>query len=436
MSQEANKVWNIPPKHEETRDHYYKEIVSFSHLIGMISSNVISYIKSAYKKDFFKTTWNSLEEPFSQRSKGFRDSMSKPKPSMYIIPKFDPSVESEFVPQSEFDAYIANDPESDIKIGMFDAGELVRYSNFRLFAKARRYKMDFDLKFIFDSDVQRIQAQEYMRQSIRHKIPIVLYTYLENVIPTNYMMSIAKINNMDYKSEEFLKFINMLSDIPITRRLRTGSGNMEFFAMVRSPLEMRFPDGPTTEGPAKKGNLTVSSAFSDYVSVEFVAYSTYFLVMNEEPGEILYKDNTNTIKTDGSMDTVGVDKLFLIEVPDTKYLENECVRIVEITVQPDHNGDNTINLLNDGVINDNTLINAIFAKFNKKENVDFLHTLIFEELEELDGGRVLLNKKNLDLTIKNMDIYKTYHIYIYLDKKKVNKEILDIFVPDDMDKIK
>jgi hypothetical protein len=100
--------------------------------------------------------------------------------------------------------------------------------------------MKFDLKFIFDTDSQRMQAQEYMRQSIRHRAPIQLHTYLENVIPTNYMKSIAEMNGFDYKSDEFLSFINHLSEVPITRRLRTGSGNIEFFAMVKTPFDLKF----------------------------------------------------------------------------------------------------------------------------------------------------------------------------------------------------
>lgn len=435
MLSETNTVRNISEENEETRDHYYKSIISLSHLLGMISSNVVEYIRSAFDKDYFPTIWNSMEEPFVQRSKSFRDSMSKPRPALYMIPKFDPSDESEFIPQSEFDAEVANDPTSDIKIGIWNSSELVRYKNFRLFAKPRRYKISFDLKFIFDSDIQRMQAQEHMRQSIRHKIPIQLHAYLENVIPTNYMRSIADINGYDYKSEEFLEFINRHSSVPITRRLRTGSGTMEFFAMVRSPLDLKFPDAPMAEGPVKKGNLVVNSAFSDSVIVEFVSYSVYFLVMNKKPGEVLYKPQNNTINID-KMDPVGVDKFLAVEKPDTKYMENNCIRIISTSVQPDKNGTDKINLLNDGVINDNILIRSIINRIKEKQDIDFLHVLVFEGLNELDGGRVKFDRKNLDLEIKDMDMYTVYNIYIYLDKNKVNKEILDKFIPDDFEKLK
>lgn len=439
MSLDVNTraVREIAQDEENTRDYYYKTIVSFSHLMGMITSNVVEYIRSAFPKDYFPTVWNSMQEPFKQRANSFRDAMSKPNPSLYIIPKFDPSDESEFVPQSEFDQEIANHPESDTKIGIWNSTEIAFYNNFRLFAKPRRYKMTFDFKYIFDSDVQRIQAQEYLRQSIRHKTPIQLHAWLENVIPTNYMKSIAEINGFDYTSEEFLKFINQFSKDPITRRLRTGSGNIEFFAMMRSPLDIRFPDAPTAEGPAKKGNLIVASSFSDSLNIEFCAYSVYFLVLSKNPGEpINYKDNTNTDSEDGSLDMVGVDKLFLVEMPDTKYLENGCIKIKQLTVQPDVNGTDTINLYKDGIINDLPLIDMIKHYQANKKLIDFIHVIVFEGTEELDGGRVSFNRETTDLTIKNMDVYQTYCICIYLDRNKTNKDILDHFIPDDFDKLK
>lgn len=431
------RVSNIPPDIEETRDHYSKSVISISHLLGMISSNVVDYIRSAFEKDYFKTIWNSMEEPFVNRSKSFRDAMSKPNPSLYIMPNFDPSDEPGFVPQSEFDYQIANTPDSEVKIGMWNSSEIARYSNFRLFAKPRRYKMTFNMKCIFDSDIQRIQAQEYMRQSIRHKAHIVLHKYLENVIPTSYMKAIADINNMDYKSEEFLKFINTFSSVPITRRLRTGSGNMEFFAMVRSPIEIMFRDAPVTEGPVRKGNLVVNSAFSDNCTVEFVSYSVYFLVTNKDPGKVLYhRDNTNSDNGDGSFDTVGVDKLFLTEYPNTSYLNNNCIKIVSLAVQPDHNGTDKVNVLHDGLITNDELIRAFHESFDEDKEIDYIHPLVFEGIDELGEERINFNRKNLDLEIKDMDIYSTYYIYFYLDRNKVNKTIYDLFVPDDYEKLK
>lgn len=436
MYENIRAVRQMQDDNEETRDHYYKEIISFSHLLGMISSNVVEYIRSAFPENYFKTIWNSMEEPFVQRSKSFKDSMNKPRPALYMVPSFDPSEDSEFVPQSEFDEYISNHPLDQAKIGIWNSQKLIEYRNFMLYCKPRRYRMKFDLKFIFDTDTQRMQAQEYMRQSIRHRAPIQLHTYLENVIPTNYMKSIADMNGFDYKSDEFLTFINQLSNVPITRRLRTGSGNIEFFAMVKTPFDLRFPEPPNAEGPVTKGNITVNSSFSDYVNVEFVAYSVYFLVTNKQPGEsIEYKDKTNTDNNDGSLDMVGIDKLFLTELPDIYYIENGCVMFTSVTIQAEKTGTDTLNLYDSGLISDVSIIEMINYYRDNNRDIDFIHPIVFEGVDRLDGARVKFNRNTLDLTISDMDTYVTYSIYLYLDKNKVNKEILDKFEPDKINSI-
>ena len=431
----VNAVWQLPKDDDPTRDYYYKSPTSLSHLLGMVTSNVVEYIRSAFPKDYFPTIWNSMEEPFSQRSKSFRDSMSKPRPALYIVPKFDPSDEPLFIPQSEFDPVVANHPLAENKIGIWNSSLITGYNNFMLYGKPRRYKMTFDLKYIFDSDIQRMQTQEYLRQSIRHKMQIVLHSWLENVIPTNYMKSIADINGFDYTSEEFLKYINTFSNFPITRRLRTGSGNMEFFAMMKTPMDLIFPDAPTPEGPTRKGNLIVNSAFSDSLIVEFCAFSVYFLVLSKNPGEsIKYKDSTNNTNSD-TMDMVGVDKLFLTEVPDPDYLNNGCIKYKQAGIQADKNGTDTINLFTSGIISDAVLVEMLNHYKDNKMPVDFIHLLVYEGTTLLDGTRIKFDRNTLDLEIKNMDIYQTYYICIYLDKNKMHKDVLSHFEPDMFGKI-
>ena len=133
-NENLRSVRPIPKQEENTRDHYYREIISFSHLLGMISSNVTDYITSAFNDGYFKTIWNSMQEPFVQRSKSFKDSMNKPRPALYMVPTFDPSEESEFVPQTEFDAEIATNPTDEIKIGIWNSQKIAHYANFMLYA--------------------------------------------------------------------------------------------------------------------------------------------------------------------------------------------------------------------------------------------------------------------------------------------------------------
>lgn len=388
--------------------------------MGSITSILVDYIRSAFNDEYFATIWNTLEVPYSQRSKTFRDIMSKPRPTMIIDPRFDPSDEARFVPQSEFDSWIANDPRDSYKISSLDSSLLVGYKNFGLYFKPRRYKMTFSIHFSFDSDVQRIQCQEYMRQSIRHRSPIVAYRYIENVLPDDYMKAIAELNHMDYTSNEFLNFLNTFTTTPITRRIRTGSGNIEFFAMQRSPMEIMFTEGPSSNGPITKGNITVSSSFSEEVTVEFIAYSLLFLKTSTRKGEPLYKMKSVKVGEEiADCTTVGTDKLFLKEVVVPAFVKNDCVKLQQITLQADKAGDDTVNLFN-LMRNPEVAEYLNYYKSNKKL-MDFIYVAVFEGTDELDGARYKLDRRTLDLTIKDMDVYKTYYVTIYINKSKIGE---------------
>lgn len=416
----------------EQIDHYFKEIVSFSHIIGSISAFVTEYIKSAFNEEFVKTTWNTMEELFSQRAHRFKEILAKPRPIMTIDPKFDPVDDSQFIPQSEFDSYVTNDPESNIWIGVRHSDPLIIGENFQVYHRLRRMKMDFNINFIFDSDIQRVQAQQYIRMAIRHRVPIMIYRYIENNIPDNFMDAISNMVGMKKDSEEFLNYLNERSRTPITRRLRTGSQTMEFFSMQYTPLDIRFNDLPTTNGPIKRGNIIVSSSFSESVTVEFTMDAMYFLKTNRDIGRELSakRPHPETISPVGQVADAAVYEHDVLNykpyIPDE---EHDFVKVTTVTVQADKNGTDTINLFN--FLNSGEIGNLIYMYKEAKQPIDFFHVAVLETPSTRIGGeRMKFDQETMDLTIKNMDINKSYYISIYIDKHKIHKFEMTSFETD------
>lgn len=427
----------IAIKDHDTINYYSKTHISFPHILGMITCNITDYVLSIFNDGYFLTKWNSMEEPFLQRMKQLRDVLNKPNPSFMVLPEFDLGDESMFVPMSEFDEYIANDPRSNIRSGVWNSYKVMEYKNFALYAKPRRYKVKYSFEYLFDSDAERIAVQDYVRQSIRHHAPIQLHMQLENILPTNYMKVIAELNGFkDYTSEEFLKFVNSYSTVPISYRLRTGSSKYEFFAMLPSPVDILFPDAPESGGQVRMGNISIGGSFTDFCYVEFVAIPVYFLVTNVNPSKsIYYQDNSNTISSDKEMEIVAAENLFVKEFPVTDYIENNCVKLSNITIQPDKRGDDSINLIDNGLLKHVAIDEMIRHYLSKKKEIDFIHILLYEKTNLLDGSRYELNKHTMDLTIKDMDPYKLYYLYIYVDKSKINEDISNHFEPDMFGKI-
>ena len=401
MNPNIQVIREIPDKENpQLVSRYFKSIISFSHVMGSVSSFVVNYIKSAFGDKYFKTIWNTQEVPYSQRSKSFRDMMTKPRPIMIIDPKFDPSVESDFLPQMEYDNWLANEPEYDVKIQSLNSFPLITYKNFKLYCRPKRYKMAFTINFVFDSDIQRIQCQEFIRQSIRHRSPITMHTYLENILPDSYIKAIAELVNLDYTSDEFLNFINSLTSLPITRRIRTGSGNIEFFAMQKTPIDMIFTEGPSSNGPIKKGNIVVSSSFSEEINIEFVAYSLIHLVTHTTFGKNIKPEiPIDIIDTEMSqnMTAVGTENMMMMESPIIPEEYKNCQKFKQITFQADTNGDDIIDL-KDIILTPEVKVLYDYYKDNNMP-IDFFEIKLFDntsDITDLDSYEFDVVEENID----------------------------------------
>lgn len=412
----------------ETKSYYFKEMVSMSHVIGTISSFIIEYIKHGLHDDFIKTTWNTMEELFSQRGHKFKEILAKPRPIMTVDPKFDPSDDSQFIPQREFDSWVSNDPDSNIWMSVRHSDPLIIGEGFELYRKLRRMKMDFNINFIFDSDIQRIQSQEFMRMNIRHMVPINIFRYIENNIPENFIDAIASISGFNKYDEKFLVFLNNRSREPITRKLRTGSQTMEFFNLQYTPLDIKFNDLPTANGPVKRGNIIISSSFSESVTVEFVMDSMYFLKTRKKIIVPPMKQKDTISPVGENIDKIMYDAYAIYDKPYIANEEHGFVKLATIVAQADKNGDDTVNLFH--MLN-GEIGNFVYSYKQKNKPIDFFHVAVLETPDHRIGGeRIMFNQETMDLTIKNMDIYKSYYITLYIDKQKINKSEMLSFESD------
>lgn len=430
LNPQGGWIPNINDK-RKIKEYYFKEMVSISHVIGSISSFIVEYIRHAFKDGYIKTTWNTMEELYSQRAHKFKEILAKPRPIMTIEPKFDPSDDSQFIPQREFDSWVSNDPDSNIWMSVRHSDPLIIAENFNLFRKLRRMKIDFNINFIFDSDIQRMQAQEYIRMNIRHMIPINIFRYIENNIPDSFIDAICQLTGFNKNSDKLLKYLNDRSKEPITRRMRTGSGTMEYFSMQYTPLDIRFNDLPTTNGPVKRGNLIISSSFSESVTVEFVMDSMYILKTEKDIKLIDKQEDTQTISPVGEL---LFENNLVMGAPVILDEEHGMIKISTSVVQADKNGDDNINLM---YMLNGEIGNLIYHyKEVLKKPINFLHVAVLETPNtRLGGERMKFNQDTLDLHIKKMDIYKSYYVTLYLDKQKIHDMEINDFELDKFGKV-
>ena len=255
--------------------------------------------------------------------------------------------------------------------------------------------------------------------NIRHMVPINIFRYIENNIPDNFMDAIANITGFNKYSEEFLEYLNKRSREPITRKLRTGSQTMEFFNQQYTPLDIKFNDLPTTNGPVKRGNIVISSSFSESVTVEFVMDAMYFLKTPVKMKIPPMKHKQTMCPVGETAGKIVYDTFVLGHRPYIANEEHDFVKLTTIVAQADKNGDDTINLFH--ILNPE-IANLIYTYRQNKKPIDFFHVAVLEAPDHRIGGeRMKFNQETMELLIKDMDIYKSYYITLYIDKAKIHK---------------
>lgn len=414
-------------------DYRFKSPQSFSHMVGCITALLIDYVKAPFGDNFFKTIRVTTEVPYHERSTFLRSVGKKERPMLVIEPKFDISEDTKFMPNSEFDSLVGND-YIDGMYNMLNIGEPIivdKDNKYMLFGSGARYKISFNLIFLFDSEIQQMQVQEHMRLNIRHQYHNVVERFIEQNIPQNFMEAIALTEGLDINSDEFIQLMNTYSEIPITHRIRPGSQNKEFFIMTPRELDILFTSLPNSNGPERKGKVISSASFTETVEIEFAAKSSYFLRTNKDVTKELDMTNGAILSETTIKPTVTIPIAKLLNpLPDS---EDGYKKAIQLNVQFENKDTDELELMN--YIPKE--VQRIYD-YHKKQNIsiNFMKVKMNENDVRLDNLRFSFDAETMILTLNKPDAYKGYLVGLYVDYNYINKLKTSIISYDDYQDIK
>lgn len=408
----------------------FKSIISFSHLFGCITTTSVNFIRAAFNKDFFQTIKVTTEVPYEERKKFAKNLINKPRPMFIIAPKVNLSDDTEWMPSTEFDQLGPNDTSGNkwfipnTAISIIDDNA----NKYDLVASRRRYKVEFDMIFKFNSEMQKLQAQEYIRQNIRHNSVMVVERHLEFNIPDQFMRAIAYIEKMDINSIEFISHMNKISNVPITHRVRPGSGNKEFFSLIPTKLHIKLNSLPSDNGNDKKGNMITGSSFSENMVVEFTAMSTFYLRTPVKiPPEIPMSDTQMLYQTvikpvDSSVTDVEMDMVMFEEWEFSQYNNTLMKKSLQLKAQFDNDDDSL------DISNYTAGMFRIVYDYHKtnKIPINFLKVNVARGLDILPDNLYTFDNETLSLKVSNVDKYSIYTVVMYVDQEYINKIVQSI----------
>lgn len=268
---------------------------STAHTYGNVTCFMVEYIKNLFP-NYFKTVHVTSTMSYKELSRinlnNNANFLKKKKPILIIRPRVDLDTDDIFLGRTYLttrltDQYMERDYTN---LQPFfqddDSGLSIKFLMNRL-------KITYDVTMICGSQMEQINMANFLKNKIRQNLPFPVETYLESQIPKTMLNMYSKLTRIAMYDEngsvaDFLKHINGKSRYPITYKMKTSTGNDEFFRYYPANLLMSI-NGLSIDDGSKKGQVFDSFATTFTIPVEFNTAGLYYIFHEDETVHIEIK---------------------------------------------------------------------------------------------------------------------------------------------------
>jgi len=390
----------------------YKETSSFSHVLGNITALIEDYITKMMPNDYFKQVRATTEVAFRDIKDFKKNLIVAEKPYMIIDPKLLLSEESDALPQLNWDRFNPTDHTDMPSLYMMNHEFFIKNADnttnkFMLGYTLNRYKFQFDINILVNTQMQRLSLMNYLKSNFRfrHLFPIDRYT--ETLIPNSYIQYIADAWGMAITSNDFIQRLNRESPYTILRLHRPATNKTEFFILLMSKLQLKLPSYPN-EDSVRIGRIEKYSQVGFSIEVETNIMNNFLLLSYDviTTGEL-----TSEYMTRASLNDMN---------PTISKIRNNMTLYTKITIEFDQPseeidfnrfmGDDTKDVLK--YIKDNNLTDPFTALYVYRINV---------ELNNTDTTIISFSSSTLKATFHPPSLEDFYTFAIYFDMNYIAK---------------
>jgi hypothetical protein len=405
------------------KQNYAVAPMSLAHTFGNMTAFVTEYIKGMFPKDYFKTVniASSIAyrhfSVFDSRNKNF---IKKNKPMLIVRPRVDIMNNDVFLNGTLLTTRIT-DNFYDRDFGNLQP--FIEDNKRGIYVKylANRIKMYFDITFIFETQIEQLNQAMYLKNRVRHEIPFVIQTHLENNVPREIMQGVAKDAGIDINdTKTFLDYVNKHSYYPVTYKLKNSTGLDEYFRYYPAYIDAIFT-GFTIEDGSKKGFVDDAYPMSITLETEFFTSGIYFF-FTKNPETIT--DFSLSISTEDGQSIIPIytmPAVSNIEPPEGWELYANTLYKVETSAQPDH--------LDFSSLINKSLKSAI--DYHLKNSIPLnplIKIFVYKDSELLDinKGDFEVDYSTLTLITNKVNTTSTYRLLIYVNIYYINNLISNI----------
>lgn len=272
------KLYPIEPKQDLQDIVYDKQIQKTSYIQANIVACFDEWIRSFFEPNYFKFVRIRTESSFSHFKSFMKEIYKKEKPFMVIDPNSIEVVEDFIFGQNMLNRYNLIDPNhDDFGAKLLYSIQIMKSDMFELVYRRNRYRFNFDVMIMEQNMNRQTNTYNMLLMNIRHNSKFMLRRTVPHLLPSRHIQNIARFHSMDWKSEDFLHFLNSISNYPIIRRITTN-GQYMFFMQQDINLQVEVPGYPAKDSPEMSEAIEWGARITDSFSI-IVDLPTEFLFM-------------------------------------------------------------------------------------------------------------------------------------------------------------
>lgn len=405
---------------------------STAHTYGNVTCFIVEYIKNllpGYFKTVHVTSTMAYRELAKINLNNHPNFLKKKKPILIIRPRVELDTDDIFLGGTFLTTRLTDEY---MERGYTNLQPFFRDDDTELNIKflLNRLKISYDVTIICSSQMEQINIANFLKNKVRMNIPFPVETYLESQIPKSMLDVYSQVANIPMYDEnnsvsEFLKHINGKSMYPITYKMKTSTGNDEFFRYYPANLLISI-NGLSIDDGSKKGQVFDSFTTNFNIPVEFNTAGLYYLFHNDETVHIeVVKEVEKTVQdfkdVAAMIPVFTIHNLFNLPLPEGWTLYATSIFKTDKEFDEVDEVDLTV------------LHNKSMIEFIKHCNANgipldpFIKVYLMKDNKMLDEGvHYTLSKDTTLLTLKTCNPASSYRVIIHSNTAYINESMKTI----------
>ena len=279
------RYYPIEDQPRDTVVMYSKEIQPTNFNTANLVAVFHEWFTSFFPANYFKFVRIKTQSPFSEFKSFMKRIYKVEKPFLVIDPQPIEMEEESIFAQNMLNRYNHFDPEHE-NIGpkLVYSTTIMESDLFELVYRRNRMRCEFNIMIMEQTQNRQADVYNMMIMRFRHNSKFMLVRTLPLILPKRYIVSAARLHGYDWKSDEFVKFLNSISRYPIRKEIRTN-GQIMFLMLQEIHIYVEIPRYPSRDSAENSeaiewgARVVDSFTFTADLPMEYV-----FLVTKEHAG--------------------------------------------------------------------------------------------------------------------------------------------------------